>query len=142
MQLLWPLHYHACSSYVNPGTLQPSTLVAPIITSHSRDPQPVQRHFSAFPMTSHLHNPALRLVSLHSSLSVVFSFLRVPEIHDGYEYKVFISRSTTVADVIGTVVDELGLAKSLPIPGAGNLEYVIEEVWIDGQSERKFESTV
>jgi len=93
-------------------------------------------------MTSHLHNPALRLVSLHSSLSVVFSFLRVPEIHDGYEYKVFISRSTTVADVIGTVVDELGLAKSLPIPGAGNLEYVIEEVWIDGQSERKFELTV
>jgi len=93
-------------------------------------------------MTSHLHNPALRLVSLHSSLSVVFSFLRVPEIHDGYEYKVFISRSTTVVDVIGTVVDELGLAKSLPIPGAGNLEYVIEEVWIDGQSERKFELTV
>ncbi|KAJ3492688.1 hypothetical protein NLJ89_g11182 [Agrocybe chaxingu] len=34
------------------------------------------------------------------------------------------------------MVEELGLAKSLPIPGAGNLEYVVEEVWVDGDSER------
>ena len=45
---------------------------------------------------------------------------------------------TSVADIITSVVEELGLAKTLPIPGAGNLEYVLEEVWADGQSERMY----
>ncbi len=74
-------------------------------------------------------------MSLHSSLSLVVSFLRVPEIHDGYKYKLFISQKTTVVDLITSIIDELGLAKSLPIPGAGNLEYVVEEVWSDGENE-------
>lgn len=95
---------------------------------------PVQRHFSLFPMTAHLHNPALRLVSLNKALSVSFSFLRVWEVHDGFEYKLFISRSTTVGEVVDAVVKELGLAKTLPIPGGGILEYVLEEVWTDGMS--------
>ena len=29
-------------------------------------------------------------------------------------------------------MEELGLPKSIPIPVAGNLEYVLEEVWTDG----------
>ena len=74
-------------------------------------------------------------MSLHSSLSLIVSFLRVPEIHDGYEYNLFISQKTTVVDLIASIVDELGLAKSLPIPGAGNLEYAVEEVWSDGENE-------
>lgn len=86
-------------------------------------------------MTAHLHNPALRLVSLHSLLSLSVAFSRVPEIHDGFEYKLFISRTTTVSAVVEAVMEELGLAKSIPIPGAGNLEYVLEEVWIDGNSQ-------
>jgi diaphanous 1 len=114
-------------------------LVEPIVASCNNQSQSKQRHFSSFPLTSHLHNPAFRLVSLHSSLEVVLSFLRVPEIHDGYEYKVFVSRSTIVEDVITRVIDELGLAKSLPIPGAGNLEYIVEEVWVDGQNECMFQ---
>lgn len=65
----------------------------------------------------------------------MFTFLRVPEIHDGFEYKLFISESTTVNDSIDLIMEELGLTKSLPIPGGGNLEYVVEEVWIDGHSE-------
>jgi hypothetical protein len=44
----------------------------------------------------------------------------------------------TIKDVIETTVEELGLAKSLSIPGGGNLEYVLEEVWIDGTSESEF----
>jgi len=77
-------------------------------------------------------------VSLNPSLSAIFSLLRVPEIYDGYKYKIFISRMTSVADIIVSVVEELGLAKTLPIPGAGNIEYVLEEVWADGQNERMF----
>lgn len=88
-------------------------------------------------MTGHLHNPVLRLVSLHPLLSVVLSFLRVPEIDEGFEYKVFISRSTTVSELIQSVIDELGLSRSSPFPGAGNLEYVIEEAWVDGDQESK-----
>ena len=118
--------------------MRSDTLVEPIVASCNNQSQSNQRHFSSFPLTSHLHNPAFRLVSLHSSLEVVLSFLRVPEIHDGYEYKVFVSRSTSVEDVITRIIQELGLAKSLPIPGAGNLEYILEEVWVDGQTECMF----
>jgi len=86
-------------------------------------------------MTGHLHHPAIRLVSLNPFLSILFSFQRVPEIYDGFEYKFYISRKTTAAEVVDSVIEELGLTKSLPIPGAGNLEYVIEEVWVHGAEE-------
>jgi diaphanous 1 len=86
-------------------------------------------------MTGHLHNPAIRLVSLHPLLSILFSFQRVPEIYDGFEYKLYISHLTTVAEVIDRIIGELGLTKSLPIPGAGNLEYVVEEVWVHEADE-------
>lgn len=78
-----------------------------------------------------------RLVSLHPLLSIWVSFLRVPEIPDGFKYKIFTSRTMTVADVLDSIVNELGLAKSSPIPGGGNLEYVLEEVWIDGANESR-----
>lgn len=77
----------------------------------------------------------LRLVSLHPFLAVTVSFLRVPEIHDGYLWKLFISRSSTARNAVDTVIDELGLTKALPIPGGGALEYVLEEVWTSGHSE-------
>jgi len=37
------------------------------------------------------------------------------------------------------VMEELGLAKSFPIPGAGAIEYVVEEVWTDGNQESKIQ---
>lgn len=88
-------------------------------------------------MTSHLHNPVLRLVSLNPELSFTVTFLRVPEIHDGYEYKIYLHPSMTVKQVIDLVIEELGLTKSLPVPGGGALDYVLEEAWIDGQQDRK-----
>jgi len=112
-------------------------LVAPILNQHNSKFQATQRHFSSFPMTNHLHNPAFRLVSLHPLLSIWVSFLRVPEIPDEFEYKFFISRAMTVADILGSIIDELGLTKSSPISGGGNLEYVLEEVWIDGANESR-----
>jgi hypothetical protein len=60
--------------------------------------------------------------------------MRVPEIYDGFKYKIFISRIMTVSDVVDSITQELGLTKSLPMTGC-NLEYVIEEVWADGKSE-------
>lgn len=108
--------------------------MAPLVNASPTKPT-LQRHFSTFPLTSHLHSPVLRLVSLHPLLSLSLSFIRVPEIHDSFKYKFFISRSTTVNDVVNSVIQELGLTKSLPIPGGGNLEYVLEEVWTDGGSE-------
>lgn len=38
-------------------------------------------------------------------------------------------------DDITRVIEELGLARSLAIPGASSLEYIVEEVWVDGQDE-------
>jgi diaphanous 1 len=93
-----------------------------------------QRHFSSFPLTSHLHNPILRLVSLHPLLSISCTFLRVPEVHDGYEKRFFISTAMTVGDVVDLISRELGLTKILPIPGGGTLEYALEEVWLDGSA--------
>ena len=85
-----------------------------------------------------MHTPTLRLVSLHPSLSVTLSFVRVPEIHETFKWKVFFARASTAKDVINAVVEELGLARTLPIPGAGTLEYVLEEIFEDGKSGRNF----
>jgi diaphanous 1 len=86
-------------------------------------------------MTSYLHNPALRLVSLHPLLSITCSFLRVPEIQDGYERRFFISATMTVSDVVSLIVEELCLMKTLPLPVGGNLEYTLEEVWLEGSAQ-------
>jgi diaphanous 1 len=115
------------------GILEPRTAVAPLLDTVPNRPLD-QRHFSSFPLTSHLHNPIFRLVSLHPLLSITCSFLRVPEIHDGYEKRFFISATTTVGDVISLITRELGLTKTLPIPGGGTLEYAVEEVWLDGSA--------
>jgi diaphanous 1 len=115
------------------GILTPDTAISPIVNNSGAESS-LQRHFSSFPYTSHLHSPAIRLVSLHPLLSLTLSFLRVPEIHDGYERKFFISRMTTVQMLVNSVIEELGLTKALPIPGGGTLEYVLEEVWLDGSA--------
>lgn len=116
------------------GILSSQTPVGPLLNATTPSVK-TQRHFSAFPLTSHLHTPSLRLVSLHPFLVLTCNFLRVPEIHDGFQWKVFVSRSTTVQAALDTVIQELGLTKSLPVPGGGALEYVLEEVWADEDSE-------
>jgi diaphanous 1 len=116
------------------GLIESNSPVAPLV-NHTPPTPSAQRHFSSFPLTSHLHTPVLRLVSLNVLLTINLTFLRVPEIHDGYEYKFFISQTMTVNEVIERVTEELGLTKSLPIPGGGVLEYVVEEVWCDRNSE-------
>ena len=55
------------------------------------------------------------------------TFLRVPEIHDGFEWTVFLTRDMTVRNVINTTCEQLGLVKSLPVPGGGAIDYAIEE---------------
>lgn len=97
-----------------------------------------QRHFSSFPLTSHLHTPYLRLVALHPHLTLSITFLRVPEIHDGFPWTVFLARSTTVEDVLDVVSDELGLTKVLEGPGGCNVDYIMEEVWGDENTEGLF----
>jgi diaphanous 1 len=109
-------------------------LMSLILNQHNSNSE---AHFSSFPMTSHLHNPAFRLVSLHPLLSIWVSFLRVPEIPDEFKYKIFISRTMTVSDILDSIINELGLTKSSPILGGGNLEYVLEEVWTDGANESR-----
>ena len=64
----------------------------------------------------------------------------MPEIHDGFQWKLFLCKSSTVRDVIDAVVEELGLTKALPIPGGGTLEYVLEEVWSDDHVESELHS--
>ena len=84
-----------------------------------------------------MHTPTLRLISLHPSLSATLSFVRVPEIHEAFLWKVFFARTSTARDVIDAVVEELGLAKTLPIPGVGTFEYVLEEISEYGKPGRK-----
>lgn len=120
------------------GIASPSTPVNELLNITPVPPASpsMGRHFSAFPLTSHLHTPTIRLVSCHPSLSFTCEFMRVPEIHDGFEMDVYISRYTTVENVVDAVVSELGLSRSLPpVGGGGNFEYVLEEVWRDGGSE-------
>jgi diaphanous 1 len=123
------------------GILEETAKVAPLIQTTPPDPS-LERHFSAFALTSHLHSPILRLVSLHPSLSVTLSFLRVPEIHDGFVWKCFFSRNTTVLDVVEYILASLGLTKFLPVPGGGVVDYVLEEVWNEGDAESELHAAL
>lgn len=63
--------------------------------------------------------------------------LRVMEIHDGFRWTVYLTRLMTVGQVVKTVCEQLGLTKSLPIPGGGAVDYVLEEKWVEGDEARK-----
>lgn len=115
------------------GLIEPSTLVQPILETAPQINEH-NRH-SSFPATAHLHAPVLKLVSLHPFLSIAVSFLRTPEIHDGYRRNFFISKGMNCATLIEMIKEELGLTAALPVPGGGKLDYVLEEVWRDGASE-------
>ncbi|OJA15980.1 hypothetical protein AZE42_09795, partial [Rhizopogon vesiculosus] len=123
------------------GIIDPSTPIAPLL-ERSDSAGSSQRHFSAFPLTSHLHSPALRLVSLHAALSLSLSFARVPEIHDGFNWTVYYARSSTVEDIVRSVSEELGLAKSSPMPGGGSIEYIVEEGSEGAEASRILSSSV
>lgn len=110
------------------GFLSPQTKINPLLSVSGTQDKP-DRHFSSFPLTSHLHTPTLRLISRHPLLSVKLTFLRVPEIHDEFEWDLFITRRMTVADAIAGVCEQLGLAKSLPGTGGAAVDYAIEVVW-------------
>lgn len=95
----------------------------------------VQRHFSAFPLTSHLHSPSIRMVSQHPALNFHITFERVPEIPDGFVIQWFIARSSTVSDVITGIGDDLGLTLYLAGPGGGKVDYAIEVYSVNGGPE-------
>lgn len=40
--------------------------------------------------------------------------------------------------ILQNAIEELGLTRSLPIPGAGTLVYCVEEVWSEEDSESAF----
>jgi len=115
------------------GLLALSDPIAPLLPAAG--PAPLQRHFSAFPLTSHLHKPSIRLVSLHPSLTLNLSFLRVPEIDDGFVMQWYLARSTTVQEVIEGVAEEMGLTRVITGPGGGTVDYVLEEAWISNTGE-------
>ncbi|KIK67748.1 hypothetical protein GYMLUDRAFT_68769 [Collybiopsis luxurians FD-317 M1] len=118
------------------GLVSPSKSIAPLLED-KKEKDKVQADFargiSRYDMTKHLHEPALRLVSLNPELCLNLGFRRHIEVHDTFEYKCFISTPTLVSTVISQIKDELGMADS--IPGEGPIEYVMEEVWTDGLSE-------
>jgi diaphanous 1 len=96
----------------------------------STKPPSLQRHFSAFPLSSHLHTPSIRLVSLHSSLRVTLTSLRIPDVDDDLEFQWFLAHSTTVEEVMNGVIEEMGFSRVITGPGGGVVEYVLEEAWI------------
>ncbi|KAG9076931.1 hypothetical protein FS749_011224, partial [Ceratobasidium sp. UAMH 11750] len=108
------------------GILSNDTAVQQLLPRSPEAQPQIQRHFSAFPLTSHLHTPTIRLVSQHPSLSFHIAFERVPEIADGFMIQWFISRSSTVADVISGIGADLGLTLYLAGPGGGSVDYAIE----------------
>lgn len=66
----------------------------------------------AFAQTSHLQTPRLRLVCGAPGLSVRLQFAHVPEITDGWSRRLwFLSASSSAADVVDAVVEELGIRK-------------------------------
>ncbi|KAG8953015.1 hypothetical protein FRC00_006501, partial [Tulasnella sp. 408] len=106
-----------------PGT----TVLAPLLKAAAPTTPSLHRHFSAFPLTSHLHTPTLRLVATHPALTLQLSFLRVPEIPDEYSFPVYITRAQVADDIQQVVVDTLGLTKAI---AGTTVPYSIDEVVI------------
>ncbi|KAG9048580.1 hypothetical protein FS837_012435, partial [Tulasnella sp. UAMH 9824] len=107
--------------------LPATTVLAPLLKAASPTTPSLHRHFSAFPLTSHLHTPTLRLVATQPSFTLQLSFLRVPEIPDEYSLPVYITRAQLADDIQQIVVDTLGLTKAI---AGTTVPYSIEEVVI------------
>jgi len=105
------------------GLLPNDALVQSLLVPSSSNSQ-ASRHFSAVPFTSHLHAPSLRLVAMHPHLMLNVSFLRVPEVHDGFRWLVFLARTSAVEDVLECVADDLGLTKFIEGPGGRTVNYI------------------
>ena len=114
--------------FFDSGILESTSLIAPLVNKSNSDSTNTSlKQFSAFPLTSRLHAPVLRLVARHPLHSLSFAFLRIPEIDDGFEWTVFFGKDAVVEDVINNVVQELGLLKALPSSrGGGQIEYALE----------------
>ncbi|KAH0840265.1 hypothetical protein J3R83DRAFT_1272 [Lanmaoa asiatica] len=114
--------------FCDPGILEPTSLIAPLLSKSNSDSADASlKQFSAFPLTSRPHTPVLRLIAWHPLHSLSLSFMRIPEIDDGFEWTVFFGKDATVEDVVNNVTQELGLLKALPSSrGGGQIEYVLE----------------
>lgn len=115
------------------GLLASTELVKPLLGPSK--PPAMQRHFSAFPLSSHLHTPPIRLVSLHPLLHVTLRSMRIPDLEDDIDIEWFLARTTTAEEVVNTVTEELGLPKVISGPGGGTVDYVLEEAWITTDGE-------
>lgn len=122
------------------GLLQATDNIGSILAASK--PPSLQRHFSAFPLSSHLHAPSIRLVSLHPSLHVILQCSRIPGLDDDLEVDWFVARATTVEDVINGVIEEIGLPKVISGPGGGTVDYCLEEAWISGEDEGMYKSFI
>ena len=47
----------------------------------------------------------------------------------------YIARDTSVGAAVKSTIISLGLTRNLPVAGVGIVEYVLEEVWTDGEQE-------
>lgn len=126
------LELSSCGSDSIEGLLPGDTLIAPLLKTSAPQRPSLHRHFSAFPLSSHLHTPTLRLVALHPALSLQMSFLRVPEIPDDYFLQWYLTRGSTADDAISSVADGLGLTRNL---GGTVVPYVIEEIVCDADGK-------
>jgi len=75
------------------------------------------------------------LVSLHKFLRATLTTARIPDLDDDIELDWFLARGTTVLDAINGVVEEFGLTRVIGGPGGGNVDYVLEEVWVSDQGD-------
>ncbi|KIY49480.1 hypothetical protein FISHEDRAFT_65448 [Fistulina hepatica ATCC 64428] len=138
-QLPGRLYDEAELNALDEALITPSAAIAPIVNVLPETS--LWRQLTSFPNTTHFQNPVLRLVSLNARLCISLTFLRVPEIYDGFQYKVFLAPSMTTADLIELVIIELGLARALPIPGGGTLEYVLEVSYNNNENRSRLPPT-
>ncbi|KAG8831474.1 hypothetical protein FRC18_006477, partial [Serendipita sp. 400] len=110
------------------GLLDRNDKISPLLNSSK--PPSLQRHFSAFPLSSHLHTPSIRLVSLHQLLRVTLTCLRVPDLEDDVDIEWFLARNVTAEEVVNGMIEEFGLTKVMGGVGGGNIDYVLEEAWV------------
>lgn len=101
------------SEVLTPSTLPPTTMPKP------------SRNMSDFVLTTHLHNPALRLVYL--PYKIALTFLNIPHFPEHWEWTTFVGADLTAAEALSQLIETLGVHK-VALHGAktARVEYVLQ----------------
>lgn len=102
--------------------------------NNNKGQRPPSRNFSDFTLTAHLQVPLIRLVYLPFAIEITLT--HVPEIPEEFRLMWYVGGHSTVAQVLDSVLDKLGIRKIVTQGSkSARVEYTIK-VNDEGEQQR------